>query len=274
MDLAPSSVSRAISSLETSLKSHLFQRTTRTVTPTQSGDLFYGRVAPLLDELWAATREIRGKAKGPSGHLKVCVPVAFGHMVIVPRLKEFHDSYPQIQLELALSDERVDLQGDHYDIAISMELIKESRVQEEGLITRKLGDVNYKLVASPAYIQSSITIQKPDDVIYHNLAALPSDQFSKNWAFKQELDSEDIFIRPQMVLSNAAAVCEVLRSGYGLGLLLDWAVKADLESGALEPVLEEWDVHAPGEQSAIWMVYPARSFMPAKVHAFDDFFAY
>lgn len=63
IDLAPSSVLRAISSLEMSLKSRLFQRTTRTVTPTQSGDLFYGRVAPLLDELWAVTREIRGKAK-------------------------------------------------------------------------------------------------------------------------------------------------------------------------------------------------------------------
>lgn len=264
--VSPSAVSRAISGLEASLQTRLFQRTTRNFAPTDAGEIFYHRVLPLIEELEDARGELAAQTKRPSGRLRVSASVSYGQMCIVPRLTEFRAAWPDINLELLLSDSRVDLLAERIDVAI-----RHGNLPDSSMIAKKLADVRYQLVASPDYLQRAQPISSPADISQHACLAFSYDEFRSTWQFRRAKELCEIGIKPVLTLSNAVALQQCALDGLGLALLADWTVRRDVAAGRLVELLPDWQAAGAHFDSSIWIVFPTRQFTPAKARVFADF---
>mgnify|MGYP002700415788 CR=1 FL=1 len=265
-DVAASSVSRGIATLEGQLKTRLFQRTTRNLTPTKAGEQYFQRVEALVEEFDIAHQEIIDQSLAPSGRLRVTASVSFGQIVIAPLLKAFHEKYPNIYLELTLSDARANIVTDQYDVAI-----RHGQLSDSSLVARRLMDVKYMLVASPKYLKEAQRVIAPENIQQHSLVTFTYLEFSKEWYFRRNGAVDVIPIQPILTLTTASAIKTCVQNGMGMAMLANWSVKGEISAGSLVQVLPDWDVTGANFDAAIWLVYPSRAFMPAKTAAFRDF---
>jgi DNA-binding transcriptional LysR family regulator len=220
----------------------------------------------VMEEMDFAHQSLIEASASPSGRLRVTASVSFGEIVIAPRLKEFRTRYPNIELELILSDGRLDIINDQIDVAV-----RHGGLPDSSLIARKLSDVVYRLVSSPAYIEQSGMLQHPEDLQQHELVTFAYEDFRHVWTFVSGRASQTIPIRPALTVTNAAAIRQCVRDGAGIALLADWTVEQDLRSGRLIELLPEWRVSGASPDAAVWLVYPSSRFVPAKTKAFTAF---
>ncbi len=265
-NVAPSSISRSISALENVLQIRLFHRTTRSLMPTEEGHVYFQKIASVMEAFDHAHESIRSSTTGPSGHLRVTASVSFGQLVIAPRIKTFREQYPDIELELMLSDSRVDIVSERIDIAI-----RHGRLPDSSLTSRKLATVRYRLVASPAYLRANPKITHPKDLAEHDLVAFSYDDFRYEWSFKKKGVVHVQPIVPAVTLSNAAAIRQCVVDGVGIALLADWTLGDDIASTRLVEILPKWQVAGAVQHPTIWIVYPSKKFVPEKTKAFADF---
>ena len=266
LEVAPSSISRAIGNLEKALGVRLFQRTTRVLKPTQAGDAYHQRIAPLLEALDQTHAELRDASLTPSGLLRVTASVSYGEIVLAPRLRAFRQQHPQIELELILSDGRIDLLSERIDLAI-----RHGQLKDSTLIARKLADVHYLLVAAPEYLSNRSTPTSPGDLKDHEIVAFSYEDYREAWRFRRKKRAQTVSIQPVIRMTNAAAIRETVRHGLGIALLADWTVSGDIASGRLVRLMAEWEIQGKSSSSALWAVYPSRQYIPAKTRAFLDF---
>ena len=266
---APSSITRGVAALERSLGVRLFQRTTRRVSLTEEGERFLARVGAALEELDSAKEEVAGSANALSGRIRVSASVSFGQHVIAPRLDAFSTQHPDLAVDLLLSDSTVDLIGERIDLAV-----RHGALADSSLIAQRLKTVQYRLVASPVYLESAPPITHPNDVSQHRCVTFSYPAFQSHWRFRDAEGAPlDVRIEAHVTLSNALAIAECVRRHMGLALLADWMVDESIASGTLTAVLPEWAVggvqHA--SDAALWLVLPSRAFVPAKTVRFAEF---
>ncbi len=266
LNVAASSISRAIASLETNLQSRLFQRTTRNLTPTQAGERYFQRVEALIEEFDIAHQALTEESLTPSGKLRITASVSFGLIVLSPLLKEFQQLYPNITIEFTLSDTHENIVADQFDIAI-----RHGQLVDSSLVARKLMNVDYLLVASPAYIQQAKPIVTPQDILTHSHISFSYKDFNKEWFFRARNLTETVPITPTATLTTAAAIKICVEQGMGIAMLPDWSVKTELASKRLIHVLPKWKATGTHMNTGIWLVYPSRAFIPAKTAAFADY---
>lgn len=185
--------------------------------------------------------------------------------MLAPRLKAFRALYSDLAIDLVLSDDVVDLVAERIDLAI-----RHGSLSDSSLIATKLSDVCYRLVASPDYLSGAPKLSVPCDLAHHATIAFAYQNFCTQWTFTRAGKTESVSIAPQITLSNAAALRECARQGLGLALLADWTVMPDIESGRLVEPLADWSASGADQGSAIWLIWPSRRFVPAKVRAFVD----
>jgi len=265
-NVAPSSISRAIAALEINLKTRLFQRTTRHLIPTQEGQTYYERIVPLIEEMDLAHESLMNTTAEPSGCLRITASVSYGQIMIAPRLKVFRARYPNIELELILSDGQIDLISDQIDIAV-----RHGNLPDSSLVARKLADVTYRLVSSKAYLEQNGTPQIPQDLQKHALVTFAYENFRYAWKFEANGVSQRIPIKPILTSTNAVAIKQCIHDDTGIALLADWTIKDDLKSGALVELLEGWQICGDCAETGIWLMYPSSRFIPAKTRAFIEF---
>ncbi len=266
LNISPSSVSRAIAGLEEQLQARLFQRTTRTLTPTQLGEDYFHRVEALVDDLNLARDELFNQNSEPFGNIKVTASTSFGQKVLSPILSGFFDRYPKIRLDLMLSDAQVNMIDDRFDLAI-----RHGALSDSSLVARKLIDVRYALVASPNYIARSAKIEKPRDILAHRLISFAYSTFNTEWNFKKDERIESIPIEPVLTMTTASAIQESAESDAGIALLPNWAIKDELKTKKLISILPNWQVAGADFDTSIWLVYPSKRFLPVKTRAFIDY---
>lgn len=266
-DLDPSSVSRAIAALEAELGVRLFQRTTRRLVPTEAGTTYCERIEPLLEEIQQAieiTADVSGK---PKGILRVTASVSFGHHCIVPLLPEFATHYPDLTVDLWLTDAVVDLLADRIDIAVRLGILADST-----LIAQRLIPTHYMVCGSAAYLQRSPPLQQPTDLTHHNCLLFPLTGFRSRWRFQDQNDHLiEVAITGHTIISSAIALKQCAIAGMGLALLPNWLVGNDLHSGTLVNVFPNHKVTATDFNTAAWLVYPSRAYVPLKVRVFMEF---
>ena len=266
-DIDPSSVSRAIASLEEELGTRLFQRTTRRLSLTEAGARYLARVEPLIQELALAGDLARHAASQPSGNLRMTASVTFGVTQIVPLLPDFRQQYPEIRIELVLTDQNVDLVAERLDLAVRL------APQVEGdLVAQKWLTTRYRVCAAPAYLNSAPPLQSPQDLQDHDclLFALPG--YRTRWRFRTGSESHQVVqVQGKTVISNALALLAAARGGMGPVLLADWLVREDISRGQLVDVFPNYEVTATTFDTGAWLVYPSRSFLPQKARAMIDF---
>ena len=263
LDVAPSSVSRAIASLEDHLKTRLFQRTTRNLTPTQSGAFYYQRVEALVEELEIAQQELIAQNSEPFGRLRITASTSFGQTILVPYLKSFQKLYPKVSIELILSDTQANLVDGQYDVAV-----RHGKLNDSNLISRKLMTVRYVLVAGTEYVNRNTPIKNPSDIKKHALISFGYKNFNKEWRFHDGDLEERISIEPLMTITTASAIKECVLKNMGVAILPDWIIEEELKTLQLVNVLPNWQVTGTESDTAIWLLYPTRLFVAAKTTAF------
>ncbi|MCY0964547.1 LysR family transcriptional regulator [Parathalassolituus penaei] len=263
LDMSKAAVSRYISDLESRLGVRLLHRTTRRLSLTGEGSLFYERCKSLLQELDEAERELSCSAAEVGGVLRINAPVSFGVLYLASAWAGFRKLYPNVQLDITHSDRVVDLVEEGYDLAIRI-----GQLTSSSLISRRLGTTSLVLCASPEYLQKSPTVTCPDDLLNHSLLSYSYASGGNEWHFTGP-DSESQTIRFQpAVRSNTGDVCATLAlEGQGITLQPQFIVSEHLRSGRLVPMLPEYTAR----ESGVYVVYPTRQFLAPKVRVLIDF---
>lgn len=266
LNVSPSSVSRAIAGIEERLQARLFQRTTRTLTPTQLGEEYFHRVEALIDELDLAREEVFHQNSQPFGSIKVTASTSLGQKLLSPILSGFFDRYPKIRLELVLSDAQLNVIDDRFDLAI-----RHGALRDSSLVARKLIDVRYILVASPNYLARAAKIVEPHDILAHRLISFAYSTFNTEWNFKKDELIESIPIKPILTMTTASAIQESVENDAGIALLPNWGIKDALKAKKLISILPDWQIAGTYFDTSISLVYPSRRFLPVKTRALIDY---
>lgn len=263
----PSSVSRAIAELEAELGLRLFQRTTRTMTLTEAGSVYLARIEPLVDEV-ASARDAAAQVVGkPRGTLRMTASVTFGQTRIVPLLGAFRARYPDLKIECLLTDANVDLVAERMDLAIRL-----APSIEGELIAAKLMDTRYRVVASPAYLATHSDLERPADLSAHRVLRFNLRAYRSRWLFSDVSgDIESVPIDGDITLSPAGMLLEAAVEGLGPALLPDWLVDGPIAHGRLVDLFPGHRVTATSFDTAAWLVYPSRAYLPGKVRAMVEF---
>ncbi|MEM9531681.1 MAG: LysR family transcriptional regulator [Pseudomonadota bacterium] len=270
-DLDPSSVSRTITQLERELGVRLFQRTTRSVSLTEAGEGYYRNVVEALDQLDHAREQARLLSAGPTGTLRLTASVAFGERLIVPLLARFRHDYPDVQLDLVFTDTKVDLVSEQIDLAVRL-----GPPPIGDVVATRLFSTRYRVVASPAYLEDSSRIEQPADLATHRCSVFGLPSYRSVWRFRpagsqDDQGNEKVAISPGTIVHSALSLRSVVIGGGGPALLADWLIADDLAAGTLVDLLPRYDVTATGFDTAAYLLYPTRTYLPQKVRVAIDF---
>lgn len=266
-DQDPSSISRIIAGLEAEIGVRLFQRTTRRLSPTEAGRVYFQRIEPLLGEIDRASAEARDLAASPSGTLRLTASVAFGHAVLTPRLPELRARYPDLKLDLILSDAAIDLVAEGIDLAIRL-----GPRPDVDLIGTRLMPVRHRVCASKDYLVAEGRPKTPSDLQSLDCLRFPFSGYRSMWRFRRaEGPITEVPVDGTLVISNALALRQGCLDGLGPALLADWLIGDDLAAGHLVDLFPDHDVTATDFDTAAWLLYPSRAYVPLKVRAVIDF---
>jgi DNA-binding transcriptional LysR family regulator len=266
LGLPKTTVSRKVQELETRLGAQLLHRTTRRLGLTEAGNVYYEhcqRIARELEEAEGAVGQLQG---GPRGWLRFSVPYSIGIAWISPLLGAFHAQYPEIRLDMHLSNEPVDLIGSEIDVALRVGALPDST-----LIARRLASFRTQVFASPRYIERHGEPLHPDELQHHRIIAVRKHYHTHPsriaWTLSDGTREADYPINPLMAANDPSALIGAVLCGEGLTLATDVAAKPYVESGALRRVLAGWT----GPEVDLNAVFPRGRVMSPKVRAFVDF---
>ncbi len=262
----PSAVSRSLAALEAELGVRLFQRSTRRLTLTEAGETYLARVRPLLEELAAAHEAASGLVERPRGCLRVTTSNAYGQTVLAALLPSFHAAYPEIELELVCADETLDLVAQRIDVAIRL-----GPRPVGDVVVSRLQSTNKRLVASPDYLAARDPIRRPEDVGGHTCLRFLLEGYRDHWLFRDTGGQELVVpVHGSLATANAMVLHQMALAGLGVTLLSDWMADDDIAAGRLIALLPDWTVAAGHFDTAIWLLYPSRRFLPHKARVFID----
>ena len=259
---SPALISKRVTRLEDRLGVRLLQRTTRRVIATEVGQRFHERVLSVLAAVDDAESFASVDSERPRGLLRISLPTAFGRLHVIPRLKDFLDSYPELRLMVDLSDDVVDLVAGNFDVAVRIGTLPDS-----SLVARRLASNRAVLCASPDYLARHGEPRALDELSRHRLLAA-----GPQATWRLEGPEGSVTYKPQSVLqtNSGEVIREAVRGGLGIGLRSTWDVAEDLRRGALRRILPAYSA-AP--DLAIYAVYSGRRLVPAKVRALVDYLA-
>ncbi len=260
--MTPSGVSKLISRLETRLSARLFNRSTRRIQLTAEGEAFYVRAKRLLADIEEAEREAAAGAS-PRGHLRVNCNLPYGNLHVLPLIPLFLERYPDVTLDLILTDTVVDLMGERADIAIRV-----GPMADSGLVARKLSEHRIRIVASPDYLARHGVPRDPAALSHHRSIGWTFLRSVAAWPFLVEGRRIEIVPPPVVRVSDGAAARKLALSGVGLARLSGFQVDADIAEGRLVPVL---DACGADDLESVHAVYLGQGGpLPARARAFID----
>jgi DNA-binding transcriptional LysR family regulator len=263
LGMSTSAVSRHLSELESHLGVRLLNRTTRRLSLTESGRVFYERSVQLLADLEEAETVATAGSVAPQGTLKLTCSIAFGVRHLAPAIAEFSQRYPAMRFEIELSDRMVDIVDEGMDLALRI-----GDVGSQTLIGRRIGTSQMICCAAPAYLALHGTPTRPADLIAHACLTYAYAPSSNVWRFRDaEGVEESVRISGPAHANSGQMLASLATAGMGIALEPDFIVAPDVQSGALVPLLAGFTPPA----TAIHAVYPSRRHLSAKVRALVDF---
>lgn len=266
LGLSPSAVSKLVSRLEDRLRARLLNRTTRSLSPTDEGRLYHHHCVRILDEIDEAEQSLGRLRQAPRGLLRVTAATAVVGHQIVPLLPEFLALYPEVRIELNITDRVVDLVEEGFDVAVRVGAMTAST-----LISRRLAEDHRVICASPAYLDRFGTPAVPADLARHNCLAWTGNPGGLNdWPFIGPDGPYTRRIDGNCEVNAGEALLWMMLAGVGIGRVAAFLVDDDLRSGRLRALLT--DTHRSAGLP-IHAVYPERRHLSPKVRAFVDFLA-
>lgn len=259
-------ISRAIQRLEDRLRAKLVHRTSRHVEVTDAGHELLSKVLPLLQGIEEATAGASDQTSVVKGTLRVACDAAFARIVLAPELAQFLKDHPSLQLKLETRNDLSDLVSDGFDLAIRL-----GPPSVSALVCRKLYSPRVLTVAAPSYLAQRGRPKTPNDLVDDGheciLAIDPATGRPFEWEFWRGKEKQKVAVRGNLTVTDAGTKLGACLAGYGIAQIIDLGIDAHLRAGTLEPVLTDW----PGETFPLYVYYPSRNHVPAKVRAFIDF---
>lgn len=265
LGLSKATVSKAITRLETKLRAPLFHRTSRRLSLTDSGRSSLERASRILSEGEAAEQEAMAQSVTPRGVVKMSAPMSFGIRHLGPALPEFLKKYPDVSIELILSDQLVDLVSEGFDLALRI-----STLADSSLLARRLCTSRFVMVGSKAYFEKRGRPKHPRDLATHDLFTYIYSRTPDTLRFHHtRLGDYAVQVKGTMRTNNADVVIPVLRAGLAMAVIPEFIVWQEIRSGALEAILEDW-MPPP---NAVHLVTPPGANRPVRVQLLMDFLA-
>ncbi|MBP6627493.1 MAG: LysR family transcriptional regulator [Arenimonas sp.] len=261
LGLSPPTVTRTVSALEDRLGAPLLVRTTRSVRLTDAGRHFLEDARRILGDIADAEQAAAGARVVARGALRVTAPVLFGEMFMLPLLRQFLSSHPQLTAELLMLDRVVNIVEEGIDIALRI-----GRFEDSGLQSIELGSVRRMLVASPGYLAAHGTPRQLADLRLHRLTMSAGNSASHEWGFGTGATATSVHVEPMLTVSTLRAAIDSARDGWSITRVLSYQVRDDLQAGRLAGVLE--DQEPP--PLPVCLVFPQSRRPSARLMAFID----
>lgn len=263
LNLTPSAVSKLITRIEERLGVLLIQRSTRQMLITPEGKQFYDSCVRILDDIEEAEQSLTQGSEVPHGVVRVNVSLPFGTHQILPILAEFNARYPQIVLDLSLTDAMVDMQRERIDVAVRMGPLADASFR-----ARRLGESRRAVVASPNYLAAFGRPKTPEELSQHRCLNFNFRRSLDEWPFRVEGQVIHLPVHGGMLTNNGETMRQLTIAGMGISRLGMFHVAEDLRAGRLEEVLNEFN---PGDKEEIHAIFSSQRYMPPRVRAFIDF---
>lgn len=264
LDISNAAVSRYVVDMETRLGVRLLHRTTRRLSLTEEGQVFYTRSKELLAELQEAEDEITSRRDAASGLLRINAPVTFGILHLAPLWGAFKALHPKVSLDVTLADRLVDLVEEGYDVAIRIAALENS-----SLVSRKLATTRIVLCASPQYLAQHGTPQHPGELANHAIISYSYRSAKDEWTFTGPQGPVSVKTKPCIHTNNGDTCRAAALAHQGVILQPTFLVGQDLANGTLVELMPDYR----SEELGIYAVYPTRKHVSAKVRALIDFLA-
>lgn len=266
--LSPSAISKLVTRIEDRLGTRLLVRSTRTMQLTPEGEVYLARAQRILEDISETEQLVAGGGRMiPRGPLRVNASVGFGERCLLPLVPEFLTLYPEVQLDISLTDGIIALIEERTDIAI-----RSGSMSDSALKARKLLESRRVIVASPAYIEAHGLPTTPHDLARHNCFSFNFIQSLNEWPFRDP-GSADIYRLPisgNISVNSGMIMRHLCLAGAGLGRVGQYHVQPDIDAGLLVPVLE---AHNPQDIEVIHAVFAGHEHLAARIRAFIDFLA-
>ncbi|HWZ70583.1 MAG TPA: LysR family transcriptional regulator [Casimicrobiaceae bacterium] len=265
LDVSVSSVSRQVSELESHLDARLLNRTTRRLSLTESGRAFYERCVQLLADLEEAEESASAGTARPRGTLRLTCGTTFGVRHLAPAIAEFVSGHPQMRFDVELSDRMVDLVDEGFDAALRI-----GKIGSQQLVGRKIGETRLICCASPAYLTRHGVPQEPEDLAAHACLTYEYSPQKIVWPFQDGSGGDrSVRIDGPVHANNGRFLVALAVAGVAITIEPDFIVAPEVRAGRLVPLLQAFE-SAPAN---IYLAYPSRRHLSAKVRAFADFLA-
>lgn len=256
--------SKYVAELEARLGVRLFQRTTRKVGLTPSGEDLLARAPALLEDLDELLAQVAERSRGFTGGIRISAPVTFGETYVSGMLARFAEANPALTFDLRLQDEFVDLASDGIDVAFRI-----GRTDTLSIKSRKLSEMRSVLVAGPRYLERHGAPSSPEDLSQHACILDTNRRAPKRWGFRR--DERDFFVEVQgrFQVNSARAAVELAANGFGIAYVPSFAIEDRVSKGAVVPLLQDY----VSEAVQVSAVYLEGRTLPRKIRALIDFAA-
>ncbi|MDB5731455.1 MAG: LysR family transcriptional regulator [Variovorax sp.] len=265
----PSSVSRFVSALEREVGQQLLYRNTRSVRLTETGERYYVQLRDVLDALDLATEQAAGKDAGVRGLVRINAPVALGRLHIAEIVNQLQATYPELTVELTLTDAFIDPVQEGVDITVRLGALSDS-----ALIARKIGNQNNVLCASPTYLKKHGKPSTPLDLERHSCLVYKGPSGPQRWFFRRSKEETPLVIRAEGMLrsNNAEVLVEAALAGRGIVLFPTWIFeRGSFKAKKLVKLLPEWTGTVDAVTAEINLVSPENRLRSHKVRTVLDF---
>ena len=255
-------VSRKVAALEAHLKTRLLHRTTRRLALTEAGSAYVAACRRILDEIGEAERTATGEYATPKGELTVTAPMMFGRLHIVPVVAEFLAQYPEIEINLVLTDRVMHLMDEHVDVAVRI-----GELPDSGLMATGVGKVRRVVCASPAYLARHGAPLTPAGLAAHDCISFEVMESRRAWVFGAARSAQAVPVHSRLAVNTVDAAIAAATLGVGLVRVMSYQVMDALRNDTLRIVLEPFETRP----LPVSLVHKGQAPLPLKLRAFLDF---
>jgi DNA-binding transcriptional LysR family regulator len=263
LGLTSSAVSKQVLNLESELRTKLLNRTTRKVSLTEEGALFFSRASRAMEDIEEAREQMNELKTVPRGQLRISVPTALGSQYLKGPIAEFAVKYPEVTLDVQFEDRLIDIAEEGFDLVLRIAALSDS-----SMIARKLASCPFYLCCSPEYLKNHPRPHTAEDLVQHNVLAYTRNKGAHEWRFRDPDGKEGVVgLKSSFKCDSAEMMIEAACRGIGIMIAPMFFVKAELDKGTLVPVLTEYNTWP---ERSLFAVFPPNRFVSTRLRLFVD----
>ncbi len=257
------SISKLIAQLENRLQVRLLVRSTRQLTATDAGRVYYEHARRSIDEAMQAETMAKDSAGALEGRLRIASPVTFARLHVAPRLGAFMDAHPRLRLEFFMDDSNVDLIEENIDVALRV-----GPQSDSALTARKIASTDAVVLAAPAYVKRYGLPETPADLLSHQAIVNSQRAGAAEWRFRRGTALTSVNVPSRLAFSAAEGVREAVLAGLGLALASRWMFAPELLDGRVVSLLNDWS----SPPTELWAIFPSGRLPSARARSFTNWF--